>query len=161
MQIILLLKGRCNMASCKKWLQKYAEQIKYLIFGVQTTIVNYLVFWLIVHFSGENYALTANAAAFVVATIFAYITNKLFVFQSRSWKGAVLLREFFGFAGARIFSFLLEEAGLLLCMEVLHAEKFVLLGISGLMIAKIALSFIAVLLNYIFSKYLIFSRKKS
>ena len=149
------------MVSCKKWLQKYAEQIKYLIFGVQTTIVNYLVFWLILHFAGEKYALAANAAAFVAATIFAYITNKLFVFQSRSWKGTVLLREFFGFAGARVFSFLLEEAGLYFCMEVLHTEKFVLLGISGLMIAKIVLSFIAVLLNYIFSKYLIFSGKKS
>lgn len=149
------------MALCKKWLQKYAELIKYLIFGVQTTVVNYLVFWLVIRFSGEKYALTANAAAFVVATIFAYITNKLFVFQSRSWKGAVLLREFLGFAGARIFSFLLEEAGLLLCMEVLHVEKFALPWISGLMVAKIALSFIAVLLNYLFSKYLIFSKKKA
>ena len=146
---------------CKKWLQKYAEPIKYLVFGVLTTIVNYLIFWLIIGFFGEGSALAANAAAFAAATIFAYITNKLFVFQSRSWKGAVLLREFFGFVGARIFSFLLEEVGLLLCMEVLHVERFVLLRISGLMVAKIALSFISVLLNYLFSKYLIFSKKKA
>ena len=91
------------------------ETILYIIFGVATTVVNYAVFHLLynVLWHQEN-SLTANAAAFVAAVIFAFVVNKLFVFESRSWALNVLKREIPSFLAGRIGSFGIEEAGLFL-----------------------------------------------
>ena len=140
----------------KKFLNR--ETILYLVFGVLTTVLNWALFWLGTRLFGAKYALAVNVFCFIAAASFAYLTNKLFVFQSKSWSGAVLRRELPSFFGARIFSFLLEEAGLWLSQAVLHAERFSLLGVDGLMIAKILLSVLVVVLNYIFSKLFIFKK---
>lgn len=132
------------------------ETISYLIFGVLTTVVNYLVFWAIVTPLGEETALWANAAAFVVAVTFAYFTNKLFVFQSKSWKWSVLKKELPSFLGARVFSFLFEEFGLMVCVDWIQVGQWQLFGIGGVMIAKIVLSVLVVIINYVLSKFFIF-----
>ena len=132
------------------------ETIMYLIFGVLTTLVNYAVFWVGLKLFGEKHTLVINVVCFIAAATFAYVTNKLFVFESRSWAWAVLAKEVPSFFGARIFSFLLEEAGLWLAKDNLHAGKYKLFGINGIMIAKIVLSVLVVVLNYIFSKLFIF-----
>lgn len=131
------------------------ETISYLFFGVLTTVINYGVFALIIYSFGEESTLIANVAAFVAAVAFAYITNKLFVFESKSWERSVLLREIASFVGARLFSFGFEELGLLACM-LLNVGRYSLFGINGIMIAKIVLSFAVVMLNYFFSKFIIF-----
>lgn len=133
------------------------ETISYLFFGVLTTVVNYGVFAVIVHFFGPDSTLIANGAAFVAAVTFAYITNKLFVFDSKSWAREVLVRELPSFIGARLFSFAFEELGLVICMW-LQVERYTLFGIGGIMIAKIVLSMIVVVLNYFFSKLFIFKK---
>ena len=135
------------------------ETVLYVIFGGLTTLVNYVVFWLGIHVFGEDAALWVNVVAFVVAAAFAYFTNKLYVFESRSWRWAVLRRELPSFFGARIVSFLLEEGALALCTDVLHVARYRVLGVNGLMIAKVALSVVVVVLNYLFSKLYIFARK--
>ena len=65
----------------KKLLQKLInrETLTYLIFGVLTTLVNYVVFWLFDRLLTEHWVLVTNAIAFVAAVAFAYVTNKLFV----------------------------------------------------------------------------------
>jgi len=135
------------------------ETISYLFFGVLTTVVNYIVFWLALRLMGENNALWANVIAFVAAVIFAYVTNKLFVFDSKSWAWAVLRREFPSFVGGRLFSFGLEELGLWLCVDVLAVGQYTLLGIDGVMIAKAVLNVVVIVVNYILSKFLIFRKK--
>ena len=125
----------------------------YLFFGVLTTIVNYLTFWVFYKFVFQTSPLVANCIAFVAATLFTYITNKIFVFNSCSWKPRVLLRELCSFVGARIFSFGFEQGGLFVCIEYFYVERFVLFGMDGVMISKIILSFIAVVINYVISKY--------
>ncbi len=132
----------------------------YLLFGVLTTVINYFLFWLVITEFGEGTALLANVAAFVASVAFAYITNKIFVFQSKSWKKEVLIKEICSFSGARVLSFFFEEAGLLLCIHWLKAGRFELWGISGVMLAKILLSFVVVLINYVLSKFLIFKSDK-
>ena len=139
-------------------MRKYREQIKYLFYGVQTTIVNFGVFGICIYLWGDRSAAWANIPAFIAATAHAYLTNKLFVFESREWKSAVIIREVSSFVGARLFSFGFEELGLFLCIYLIHVQDYIVYGISGTMIAKIVLSFMAVVMNYTVSKYLIFGK---
>ena len=140
----------------KKYLNR--ETISYLIFGVLTTLLNWALFWLGTRLFGDRYALLINVFCFVAAASFAYVTNKLFVFESKSWSPKVLRREIPSFFGARIFSFFLEEAGLWFSQYVLHADRVSILGVDGLMIAKVLLSVLVVVLNYVFSKLFIFKK---
>ena len=135
------------------------ETIAYLFFGVLTTVVNYVVFLLAVWLLGKSLALWCNVIAFVAAIIFAYVTNKLFVFDSKSWAWGVLRREIPTFIGGRLFSFGLEELGLWICVDVLLVGEYTLLGIDGVLIAKAALNVVVIVVNYILSKFLIFRKK--
>ena len=136
----------------------------YIIFGGATTVVNYAVFHLRynVLWQQEN-SLTANAAAFVAAVIFAFVVNKLFVFKSRSWAWNVLKREIPSFLAGRIGSFGIEEAGLFLCEKVLKLGGVVAItlgtvALDWITIVKVALSFIVVILNYVFCKLFVFKK---
>ena len=138
---------------------KYRLEIRYLFFGVLTTIVNYASFAIALWLLGTSATLVANAVSFVLATAFAYVTNKRFVFRSPGWRPSVITREFAAFTGARLFSFALEELGLLIGVHGLGVAKYEWLGISGGLILKVILSFVSVLLNYLFSRYWIFRKK--
>lgn len=138
------------------------ETVTYLIFGVLTTVLNYTVLgvWRFLFGNEEEITLWGNTAAFIIATSFAYITNKIFVFQSKNWTGKTLLKEAVSFFGARLFSFaLVEQLGIHLAY-VLNLDKWTLLGIDGIFMAKIVLSVIGVVLNYIMSKLFVFNKKK-
>ena len=152
-----------KMKMIKTLFIKYKELITYVIFGVLTTLVNFFAFWIFTKIFGEDLYLVNNAIAWVVGVVFAYITNKLFVFDSKSWDLKVITKEITGFLGARIFSFLVEEGGMLLFISILGfgGKSLTLLGftITGQFIVKILLAVIVVILNYIFSKFIIFKRQ--
>lgn len=143
---------------------KYKEVITYIIFGVLTTLVNFASFWLFNRILGERLYLVNNIIAWVIAVIFAYITNKLFVFESKSWRANTVFKEVAEFLGARIFSLIIEEGGLWLFVDILNFDSFSfsVLGfeITGKLIAKVVLAVIVVILNYIFSKFIIFKKEK-
>ncbi len=141
-------------------LQKYRQQLSYLFFGVLTTIINYASFWAVIVVFGSEVALIANAVAFVFATVFAFLTNKAFVFQSKEWNLGTILREGTSFVVTRLFSFGVEEVGLFLCISFLPLERIRFLGVDGTMLSKIGLSVVAVLLNYFFSKRFVFSDRE-
>ena len=137
------------------------ETILYVIFGFMTVIVNYATFWILLYRWGGDYALYINSIAFVVATTFAFLTNKLFVFESRSFRPKTFFRELALFFCARLFSFFcVEQLGLLICRDLLHAGDFSFLGINGIMISKVGLSGVSTVVNYICSKFIIFRKKK-
>lgn len=148
----------------KKLFNKYKEIILYVVFGVLTTLVNFAVFWLFSKILGEKLYLFNNAVAWIVSVVFAYITNKLFVFESKSLKPSVIFKEVIEFFAARLFSFAVEEGGLLLFVKCLHFDNCSLnifsFRISGQMIAKVILAVIVVILNYFFSKFIIFAKKE-
>ena len=154
-----------KMKMIKKLFIKYKELITYVIFGVLTTLVNFFAFWLFTKILGEELYLINNAIAWVVGVIFAYITNKLFVFESKSWDFKVVTKEITGFLGARIFSFLVEESGMFLFVSVLGLgeNSLTLLGftITGQFIVKILLAVIVVVMNYVFSKFFIFKSSEN
>ena len=150
------------MEKLKKLLNR--ETILYIIFGVATTAVNYIVFHLLYNVLWhQNHSLAANAAAFVAAVIFAFVVNKLFVFESRSWDAATLKREIPSFLGARIGSFGIEEAGLFLAEKVFKLGGVIAITIGGtafdwITVVKIALAFVVVALNYVFCKLFVFKK---
>ena len=150
------------MEKLKKLLNR--ETILYIVFGVATTVVNYIVFHLLYNVLWhQNHSLAANAAAFVAAVIFAFVVNKLFVFESRSWDAATLKREIPSFLGARIGSFGIEEAGLFLAEKVFKLGGVVAITLGGtafdwITVVKIALAFVVVALNYVFCKLFVFKK---
>ena len=150
------------MDKLKKLLNR--ETILYIVFGVATTVVNYIVFHLLYNVLWhQNHSLAANAAAFVAAVVFAFVVNKLFVFESRSWDAATLKREIPSFLGARIGSFGIEEAGLFLAEKVFRLGGVIAITIGGtafdwITVVKIALAFVVVALNYVFCKLFVFKK---
>ena len=151
------------MKKIKTLFIKYKEIITYIIFGILTTLVNFFAFWIFTKIFGENLYLVNNAIAWVVGVVFAYVTNKLFVFESKSWDLKLIAKEIAGFLGARIFSFLVEEGGMFLFISVLGlGEKsltFLGITITGQFIVKILLAVIVVVLNYVFSKFFVFRKQ--
>ena len=140
------------------------ETVTYVIFGVLTTLVNLLVFkGFDVLFKGKYYLFT-NTIAWIAAVAFAYVTNKLFVFESKSWKFNVIKKEIPSFLGARIVSYFVEQAGLWIFVELLHFDEkvfdFILVKLSGKITAKLIIGVIVVVINYVLSKFIIFSKKE-
>ena len=129
-----------------------------------TTVVNYVVFHLLYNVLWhQRNSLTANAAAFVAAVIFAFVVNKLFVFESRSWNADTLKREIPSFLAARIGSFGIEEAGLFLAEKVLKLGGIIAVTVGSLSldwitVIKVALAFVVVALNYVFCKLIVFKK---
>ena len=150
------------MDRLKKLLNR--ETVSYLIFGVLTTVVNYVVF----HFMytavlGGKGSLLANFVAWVAAVVFAYVVNKLFVFESKSWAWEILVREIPAFVAARVASFGIEELGLFISEGLLKLNEVIVFSaggfaLDGVTVSKLALSVIVVVLNYFFSKWFIFKK---
>ena len=148
----------------KNLIIKYKELIIYGICGVGTTVVNFVAYKLFNIILGDDLYLISNVIAWFICIVFAYVTNKIFVFDSKSWKPKVVLKETSTFLASRVFSFVIEEAGLfalvdLLGMKDVSATAFGL-TVSGDMIAKIIIGVAVVIINYIFSKLVIFRKKK-
>lgn len=152
------------MKKIKELFIKYKEIIMYLIFGVATTGVNWVVYSLLmkavlVHAPGsDDVKMTvSNVIAWIAAVIFAFITNKLWVFESKSWVPKVAAREFVSFVVSRLATGVIEWFGPLLLFKIgLDQDLF---GVKGF-VAKIVCSVLVVILNYVFSKLLVFTKKK-
>lgn len=145
-------------------LQKHREFLLYIVFGVLTTVVNYIVYFLCKGL-GFSYS-PATVLAWIVAVVFAYVVNRVWVFQSRAYGARAVAREAALFVGARLFSLVLELAVMFVGMDLLHAGSFVLAAFgrtlpAGEFITKTVAQVIVVLTNYVFSKLVIFRRKKS
>ncbi len=147
----------------KKLFEKYKELISYVFFGVLATVVNLVSFKIFDAILGEHLYLISNNVSWLITVIFAYFTNKLWVFESKSWKASVVFKELISFFGARIFSLLVEDAGLWLMISIMHMDKLSWdifgFNLNGNMIAKIIMQVVVVVLNYIFSKLVIFKHK--
>ena len=149
---------------------KYHEFIMYSIFGVSTTVVNWLVFSFCVIILPERYAgwfetivvkyfhldiklVVAGLIAWIIAVIVAFITNKLWVFESKSWEHELVRKEAFTFFGGRIATGVLEIVAV--PALVAWGFDFILFGVDGLP-AKILVSISIVILNYLLSKFVSF-----
>ncbi len=134
---------------CKALFQKYRETVMYLIFGVATTVVSFALYyaflWLGMHY------LWSQTLSWIGAVIFAYITNKIWVFESDVRGFLPLVREFCSFVLSRLFSFGVETLLLWLMVDVASISEG---------IAKIPVAVLTVILNYITGKLLVFRKGK-
>ncbi len=143
------------MKKIKELYLAHLEIINYLIFGGATTVINWISYALTVGVMGM--AVTpGNIISWLVAVIFAFVTNKLWVFQSRSWAWPLWLKEAGAFFGSRIFTGLVELFGLPLLIKL--GLDMPLFGIDGFA-AKLVVSVVVIILNYILSKFLAFRKK--
>lgn len=137
------------MEKIKELYLKYKEIINYLIFGVLTTVVNivtYAIFARLFHID----EVISNIIAQILSILFAYVTNKIYVFESKTTNIKEILQELISFFGCRIFTAVLDTA-----VFTLMVKK---IGINDL-IAKCITQVIVIVLNYVFSKILIFRKK--
>jgi len=132
------------------------ETTKYILFGGATTLVNWCVYALTVEVAGLS-IIFGNTVSWAVAVLFAFITNKIWVFTSRSWKRSILLLEVVSFFGARIVTSIIEIGGVPLLISLGLDQP--LFGIKGFT-AKAAVGIIVIVLNYILSKYFVFRQQK-
>ena len=130
--------------------QKYYDVIMYLIFGVLTTAVNYVVYLPCYNLLTLN-ASVSNVIAWVVSVTFAFLTNKPLVFRSKDWSWNVMIPELVKFVGCRIGSGVLETAILFVTVDMLKWDG---------VIWKLITSVLVVIINYIGSKVLVFRKKK-
>ena len=127
--------------------KKYQEQISYLFFGGMTTLVNFVTYAILTGVNGDFNKTLANVLAWFAAVLFAFFTNKFFVFRHKSSEH--ILGEFLAFFGARTLSGLLENGGFALFVEVLGWNDW---------IVKVAIAVFVVIANYVLSKFLIFKK---
>lgn len=119
------------------------ELVLYVFFGTLTFLVNIITYFLFLDVLGINY-LISNILAWFFSVLFAYITNRIWVFESRS---PDILREMSLFFGGRIFSGAVDTGLMYLFIDVLTI---------GDLISKIVVQVIVIVLNYIFSKLIVF-----
>ena len=127
---------------------KNKEIIKYLVFGTLTTLVNILCFYILDKLNIDIYI--NNTISWIVSVIFAFITNKLYVFESKSLDIKTIFKEGTSFLGARIFSYFVDMGTIYLLFDGLRINK---------LISKIVSNIIVIIINYIFSKF-IFKKKE-
>ena len=137
------------MEKLKQLIIKYYDILAYLVFGVLTTVVNYLVYLPCYNLLGLP-AVVSNVIAWVVAVAFAYVTNKPFVFRSHDWSAKTVVPELTKFVGTRVASGGMESAIIWIAVD--------LLGGNG-NLWKLLTSVLVVVLNYIGSKLLVFRKK--
>lgn len=127
---------------------KYKEQILYLVFGVLTTLVNFVVYYLLIACS-LHYSIS-NAIAIAISILFAYITNKIYVFESVTKSFREALAEFLRFVGSRIASSIYDMLSMFILISLLSCNE---------LLAKIVTGVIVVILNYILSKKFAFTQQ--
>lgn len=155
------IKNEKIVGICHKVLNR--EVFMYLVFGVLTTVVSWASYALFIKILGgisnsDVRISVANVLSWIAAVLFAFITNKLWVFDSKSWKPSVVIKELGMFVVARLATGCIEWFGVPLLVKIgVNQELF---GTEG-MLAKIIASVLVVILNYFFSKLLIFKKKES
>ena len=125
------------------WIKIDRDLILYVVFGAFTFFVNLISYFFFADVLGTNY-LVSNAIAWFLSVLFAYITNRIWVFESKSPN---ILKEMSLFFGGRIFSGV---------VDMLLMYTFIDLLVLDSTISKIIVQIIVIILNYIFSKLIVF-----
>lgn len=146
------------MEKLKALFARYREQILYLFFGGVTTVIN-IVAYAVCAFAGMPTG-AANAVAWVLAVLAAYVTNRIWVFRSRS-RGAALVKEAASFVSCRVATGVMDEIIMILGVDrlgpVVAPGHMRLWGLG----VKVFSNVLVIVLNYVFSKWFIFKRKEA
>ena len=128
--------------------EKYRDLIPYVIFGALTTAVNTAVYWFCAHPLGMP-ALPSTVIAWFVAVLFAYLTNRKWVFHSEAVTAKDIFHEFVSFYLCRLATGVLDWVLMYLLVDRLHWNDLAV---------KIGVNLLVIILNYVFSKLIVFRR---
>ena len=126
------------------------EMFMYLFFGVLTTVINFIAYY-IFNVIFKSSAGISTTLAFIVSIIFAYITNKKWVFNSKTSSIKELVTEIFKFISARLVTYFIDLFLMIILVDKLHYNS---------LICKLLVNILVIILNYIFSKLLVFKKNK-
>ncbi len=130
-------------------IRMYKEPLAYVVFGILTTVVNIAVYYLMSDVMKIHYLL-ANIIAWICSVLFAFLTNKIWVFESRLWQGKIVLAEMGSFFLARAATGVMDMLLMWMLVDIAAVEE---------MIAKVAVNVLVIVLNYVASKQWIFRKK--
>ncbi len=133
----------------KQLFTKYRAMILYVFFGGCTTLVNMGAYYLCYNVARIP-NVPSTVIAWLLAVIAAFVTNKLWVFDSKSWAKDVVFHEIWSFFAARIATGLLDVGIMYLAVDVMHWNATVW---------KLVSNVIVIILNYVASKLFIFRKK--
>ena len=132
--------------------KKYKEVINYLIFGGLSTIVNFVSYYISARIIGID-EVVSSILSWFCAVMFAYITNKIFVFESKSKNKKGIVKEIISFIGCRVISGILCDVGTFALMVKVFSINDI--------VSKVITQVMVVIVNYLFSKFFIFKKNKS
>lgn len=139
-----MLKRICSLVRLHK------DIIIYIFFGVLTTLVNYAVYFPLYNLTSIS-ATICNCIAWIVSVLFAFLTNKPFVFNSHDWSAGVVVPEALKFISCRIVSGVLEAIIMLITIDILNWNGNIWKIVTGVLV---------IILNYVGSKVFVFANKK-
>ena len=143
--------GLCNLKRIREFFLKYKNLLVYLVVGGLTTFVNFLVYFPLYNWLSFS-ATVSNTIAWGIAVIFAFFTNKRFVFHSDDWSTKVVVSESSKFVGCRLLSGLIETVPIWFLVDFLEFNGNTV---------KIIVSVFVVIFNYFFSKWFVFRNRKN
>lgn len=126
--------------------EKYKDIIPYGVFGVLTTLVNIVSYWVAAHPLGLS-VVTSTIIAWFLSVLFAYVTNRKWVFHSEAVGFDAIMKEMVSFFGCRLATGFVDLAFMFIFVDVLHLNDVVIKVISNI---------IVIVLNYVASKLVIF-----
>ncbi|MGG4500770.1 GtrA family protein [Paenibacillus polymyxa] len=127
------------------------ELVNYVVFGILTTIINLIIYALFTKVLGADYKLSITVA-WLISMIFAFVTNKLYVFKKNDSQLTSLPKEFSLFFLIRLSSLCLDFILMIVLIQNVRMDDF---------LAKIIVNFIVIAVNYLASKYLVFMKRIS
>lgn len=148
-EICLKILEKIGLKKIADFYKEHQEGMRYLVFGALTTIVNIAIFILFSKMFNLSTTIS-NIIAWILAVIFAYITNKIWVFKAKKNSFKELFFEIVYFFLARVFTLVLETIILVIFIDKFHFNSFIM---------KIISNIIVIIVNFILSKILIFKRK--
>ena len=152
----LMILEKIKLKKLADWYREHREGMRYLIFGALSTIVNILTYVLFASLilkglpSEEVRVNVSEIIAFIVALIFAYVTNKLYVFESKTKGFKELVREITSFTGCRIVTEIIS---------ILMMNAAIWFSINDIFM-KVVANIVVIILNFVFSKLIIFKKKE-
>ena len=137
------------MNKIKEKINEHKDVIPYIFFGVCTTLVNMIVYWFCAHIINLS-VMISTVIGWILSVLFAYITNRKWVFYSNVKGIFNILKEMTSFFSCRLLTGFLDLACMFLFVDLLHMND---------MVIKILANVIVIVLNYVASKLLIFKKE--
>ncbi len=133
----------------KKIYEKYRDVIPYMIFGVLTTLVNMAVYWLMAH-PLQLEVMPSTVTAWIITILFAYVTNRKWVFHSEASAVNEIIQEMISFFACRLATGIVDWGCMFLFVNICHFDDVII---------KFAANVLVIILNYAASRLIIFKHK--